>query len=187
MISLINLADEVQRFLLSRDWRFCIIGGLALQRWGEPRLTTDVDITLLTGFGNEQSFIDELVSEFEPRRDDAVEFALRNRVLLLQQNNIGIDISLGGLFFEESVIRRASYHSFTPKVELLTCSAEDLIVMKAFAGRSKDWGDLESVVIRQEELDWGYVYSELEPLAEAKYEPEIIDQLKLVQKKFYQK
>src|SRR5438552_3575923 len=31
-------------FCQEQGWRFCIIGGLALQRWGEPRLTRDIDI-----------------------------------------------------------------------------------------------------------------------------------------------
>ncbi len=26
-------------------WRFCFIGGVAQQRWGEPRLTEDVVLT----------------------------------------------------------------------------------------------------------------------------------------------
>ena len=51
MIDLFQVALELQAFLLSRTWRFCFIGGLALQRWGEPRVTQDVDCTLLTGFG----------------------------------------------------------------------------------------------------------------------------------------
>ena len=37
-------------FCQEQGWRFCIIGGLALQRWGEPRLTRDVDIEVFTGF-----------------------------------------------------------------------------------------------------------------------------------------
>ena len=39
-------ALEVQDFCRSRGFRFCFIGGLALQRWGEPRLTQDVDLTI---------------------------------------------------------------------------------------------------------------------------------------------
>jgi hypothetical protein len=34
-------------------------------------------------------------------------------------------------------------------VPLHTCSAEDLIVLRAFADRSKDWVDIEGVIIRQ--------------------------------------
>ena len=44
-------AREIQDFCRGRGWRSCVIGGLAVQRWGEPRLTRDVDVTLLTGFG----------------------------------------------------------------------------------------------------------------------------------------
>jgi hypothetical protein len=46
-------AGEVQSFCQQHGWRFCFIGGVAVQRWGEPRLTQDVDLTLLTGFGKE--------------------------------------------------------------------------------------------------------------------------------------
>ncbi len=52
-------------------------------------------------------------------------------------------------------------------MRLLTCSAEDLVVLKAFAGRERDWADIESVVIRQSRrLDWPLVFEELAPLAE---------------------
>lgn len=39
MRDLFRLADEIQSFCRDRGWRFCFIGGIALQRWGEPRLT----------------------------------------------------------------------------------------------------------------------------------------------------
>ncbi len=32
-------ALEVQAFCRARRWKFCFIGALAVQRWGEPRLT----------------------------------------------------------------------------------------------------------------------------------------------------
>ena len=54
MIELVKAAQRIQRFLESREWRFCFIGGLAVLRWGEPQLTGDIDITLLTGFGGER-------------------------------------------------------------------------------------------------------------------------------------
>ena len=60
MRDLFLLASDVQLFCRDRGWRFCFIGGLALQRWGEPRLTADVDLTILTGVGPEVAYIDEL-------------------------------------------------------------------------------------------------------------------------------
>ena len=40
-------ALEMQEFCAARRFEFCFIGGVAVQRWGEPRLTVDVDLTLL--------------------------------------------------------------------------------------------------------------------------------------------
>src|SRR5438034_5025036 len=85
-------ALELQRFCESQQYRFCFIGAVALQRWGDPRITQDADMTLLTGFGQEERFISTLVEHFRPRRSDASEFALRNRVLLLfATNDVPID------------------------------------------------------------------------------------------------
>jgi hypothetical protein len=36
-------------FAKRRTGGFVSLGGVALQRWGEPRETVDVDLTLLTG------------------------------------------------------------------------------------------------------------------------------------------
>lgn len=45
-----------------------------------------------------------------------------------------------------------------------TRSAEDLIVLKAFADRPKDWLDIEGILIGQAaQLDWPYVRAQLAP------------------------
>ena len=59
-------AAEIQASFAERSWSFCFIGGLAVQRWGEPRTTQDVDATLLTGFGNEEIYVDALLSGLPP-------------------------------------------------------------------------------------------------------------------------
>ena len=61
---------------------------------------------------------------------------------------------------------------------MTTCSAEDLVVHKAFAGRDLDWGDVERVLIRQHgKLNFGQIRSELTPLLELKGEREALDKL----------
>lgn len=180
MIGLFEVSKRVQEFCKSQNWKFCIIGGIALQRWGEPRVTQDVDISLLTGFGGEEKFVNLFVSEFEPRIENASDFALENRVLLLKdKSGVGIDVAFAGFPYEEQVISRASYYEFLPNLNLLTCSAEDLVVLKSFAARARDWADVESVVVRQEgKLDWSYIEKNLEPLVLLKEEPEILDKLR---------
>src|SRR5579864_5144154 len=60
-------AAEVENFCRSQGWQFCFIGGVAVQRWGMPRFTQDVDLTLLTGFGTEVHFADALLQHFQGR------------------------------------------------------------------------------------------------------------------------
>lgn len=186
MTDLISVAVEVQKLCEQKNWEFCFIGGLALQFWGEQRLTKDVDLTLLTGLGGEDVFIEALLRKFPSRIEDAKNFALRNRVLLLQtKNGIGIDISLGAFPFEENMVNRARYQKYLPKIELKICSAEDLVVLKSFADRSKDWSDIQSVLIKQQNLDWDYIFEQLTPLVELKEEPEILTKLENFKKELH--
>lgn len=180
MNRLYEAAKEVTDFMTARKWRYCIIGGLAVIRWGEQRQTQDVDMTLLTGFADEEHFAQELLSRFASRRADALKFAIRNRVLLLKASNgAPVDVSFGGLPFEKRLIRRASPFEFAPGHTFLTCSAEDLIVTKAVAGRPRDWLDIEMVKVRQKnKINWKLVLREIEPFAELKEAPDIVEQIR---------
>jgi hypothetical protein len=179
VIEVIRVAAEVQALCDSEGWKFCFIGGLALQRWGEPRETVDVDLTLLSGFGDEDPYIQKLLEKFEARIEDAAAFARTKRVLLIRsQSGVGVDVALGALPFEELAISRSSLFEFPESILLRTCTAEDLIVMKAFASRSRDWADIEGIIVRQTaKLDWQYIDTQLAPLAELKGAPEIMTEL----------
>jgi hypothetical protein len=179
MIQLFETARRLQEFCDGQGWRSCFIGGVAVQRWGEPRVTRDVDLSLLTGFGLEDPFIDALIAQYPARIDGAAQFARRNRVLLLKTpHGVGIDISLAALPFEEAVVRRATLFSFGPGLDIRTCSAEDLVVLKLFACRPLDIQDAEGVAIRQKgRIDWAYIEQQLRPLAEIKEEPGILSAL----------
>ena len=122
MNAVIRAAADLQALCEARHWRYCFIGGVAVQRWGEPRETVDVDAT---------PFV------------------------------------------------------FPPGVALRTCSAGDLIVLKAFPSRPKDWVDVDGMLIRQAgRLDWNYVRRQLTPLAELKEAPEILTTLDANRREF---
>ncbi|NQT23984.1 nucleotidyl transferase AbiEii/AbiGii toxin family protein [candidate division KSB1 bacterium] len=182
MIDLFQSANMIQSYLQERNWSFCFIGGIALQRWGEPRLTVDIDILLFTEFENDLDYAATLLEHFYPRVENALDFAIQNRVVLIKtKQGIGIDISLAGIAYEKEVIDRATYNTFTEEIKLLTCSAEDLIVMKAFADRDKDWGDVYGIIMRQAtNLDWTYILDRLKPLSEVKENPGILDHLERI-------
>ena len=187
MTDLVLVAEALQSFCEKNGWPFCIIGGLALQIWGENRVTMDVDLTLLAGFGDEEHYVDKLLQKFPARMSGARDFAIQRRVLLLESSNgIGIDVSLGAFDFEADMVRRATYEQFLPNIKLKVRTAEDLIVSKSFAERPKDWLDIESVLIKQTELDWDYIVGQLTPLVELKEAPEILDKLNILRKEFYE-
>lgn len=170
MNALFAAAMEFQSFCAARNWRCCVIGGLAVQRWGEPRQTRDVDITLPTGLGGEEQFVDPILAGYTPRIPDARRFAIERRVLLVETiDRVPLDISLSGLPFEVGVLDRATPFDVAPGLSFLTCSAEDLVVLKAVAGRVQDWLDVESVIVRQgPRLKRDRVEAELGPLLDLK-------------------
>ncbi len=176
----INAAIEIQAFLKSRGWRYCIIGGMAVLRWGDVRATLDVDLSLLVELGQEKEYIDAILATFTSRIDDARRFAIENRVLLAEASNgVPLDISLAALPFEERMIERASEFEFTAGVKLVTTSAEDLVTLKAFAGRDQDWVDLKGIIIRQgNALDWQLIEKELLLLCKALDNPEPLNRLR---------
>jgi hypothetical protein len=178
---LFKAALDLQNFLHTSDERFCVIGGIAVLRWGQPRFTRDVDVTILTGWGGEDRVIDLVLSaSYNGRISEAAEFARRNRVLLIEsQEQIPIDIALGALPFEERMIERATLFEFERGCELLTCSAEDLLVQKLFAMRSRDIADAEGIVARQRNhLDWSYITQSLLPLTEGDRLEEVSEMLR---------
>jgi len=139
-----------------------------------------MDLTLLTGFGNEAPYVNSLLENFKPRLLEMRKFALENRVLLLwSPGGIAIDIALAGLPFEETAVAASSPFEFAEGISLRTCRAEDLIVMKAFADRDRDWADVKGIVTRQKGwINWNYILQQLEPLCIAKENPGIMKKLR---------
>lgn len=62
---ILEAAIELQAALEELHFPFCFIGGLSVQRWGEPRFTQDADATVLTRFVGDE----RLVSELRPLAD----------------------------------------------------------------------------------------------------------------------
>ena len=107
--NILHAGVAVGAYLETLELPYCLIGGVAYQRWGEPRQTMDVDAVLFTDFGNESRFAQLLTEKFASRVEDPLPFAIQNRIVLLKTaDGIGIDISFGGMPYERDMISRAS-------------------------------------------------------------------------------
>ena len=162
-------------WLDATGWRACIIGGLAVQRWGEPRLTQDVDLSVLVGLGHEARFIDDVLARFQPRREDARAFALAYRVLLVRASSgVPVDIAIGGSGFEAESVERSTEWEIEAGAMIRTCSAEDLLLHKLIAGRPRDLADIDTIVARQRRrLDVARVRTLVAVFAELKEDSEL--------------
>jgi len=146
---LFEAAAEVQEYCRSRDWQFCLVGGLVVMRWSGHRVTKDVDLVIVTPFGEEDTIIGGFYNRFEQRFDDCWEVSQRTLIVKFSASNgVGVDVALGRSRRLLRMIGRASsWH--VDGHQLLTSSAEDLVVNKALSGRPHDWNDIREVVARQ--------------------------------------
>ena len=166
---LIEAARELLDYLDVLHRPGCLIGGMVVARWGEPRATQDVDATVLVDFGQEADVLTALLRHFRSRDPDPLPRAELGRLALLTATNgVQIDISFAAFPFELEVLDRASTWYLPPDVSLKTCSAEDLIVYKLVAGRPGDLVDVNGIVTRQgRRLDvdrvrrWGRIFAEV--------------------------
>ena len=150
---------DLARWMRQSGARGVVIGGVAASMWGRPRTTRDVDVTVLL---HEDEWPTLLAAGkecgFEPRIADALEFAAESRVLLMRHlvTAVDLDLVLASLPFEQLMVERAIAVRLNGDSVWL-CSPEDLVVMKALAGRPRDIADIEGVLQKNRNLDKNYI------------------------------
>lgn len=154
-----------------------IIGGLAVSQLSRPRLTADIDVLIyLDDDSRIQKLIESALSaDFSLRINEAEQFARQNRVLLLihNQTQIHVDVSLGLLPFEREVIERSTRIS-AGDLQLPLPSVEDLIILKAVAHRRIDLQDITTLVEARPNLDRRRIERIVAEFADALEMPEIL-------------
>jgi len=94
--------------------------------------------------------------------------------LVSASNGVDVDISLALPGYEDELFERAAEVEAAPGVSIRLCSAEDLVILKAVAGRPLDVADIEGVVARQgKSLDASYIRRWLNEFANVLARPEI--------------
>lgn len=171
----LEAAWKLHCFFNEHQIPYFIMGGIAVQFWGEPRFTRDLDITIVVEPGEEVEIINAILACFPPRIENAKEFAVKYRVILVTVPGLcDVDISLGFPGYEMEAAKRAIDYDIGNGRFVRLCSAEDLIIHKIVAHRPQDITDVEGVLIRQRnQLDFTYIQRWLKEFAEALDMPEI--------------
>lgn len=160
--------------LEERGYRYAVIGGIALSQWGVARYTHDVDLKVLVPNLDFDSVRADLRAAFPVRaREHVPEIPF---IVAVNIDGIIVDFLLTLPGYEEQIIERAVQRDLGGW-SVWICSAEDLIIQKVVAGRSKDWPDVEALLIEQYgRLDQAYIQDWLEQFAEALENPELLKQ-----------
>ena len=175
---LLDALDALQHLLSRFDNRGVIIGGAAVSILGRARFTEDVDAMFLLSNKDLPHFLEMAKEEgIEPRVNDAVDFARKNRVLLLKHTltDTGIDISLGALPFEEEMVERSELYEVDETLQLRLPTPEDLIIMKAIAHRPKDLEDIRTIADKYPKLDVKRIENWVKAFGEVLETPDLWD------------
>ena len=178
---LLDALDALQHLLSRFDNRGVIIGGAAVSILGRARFTEDVDAMFLLSNKDLPHLLEMAKEEgIEPRVDDAVDFARKNRVLLLKHTltDTGIDISLGALPFEEEMVERSELYEVDETLQLRLPTPEDLIIMKAIAHRPKDLEDIRTIADKYPNMDIERIKKWVKAFGEVLETPDLWDLVK---------
>ncbi len=152
-----------------------IIGGVAASLQGQARATEDVDALLRLDERSLDHFLDMAMAQgFKPRIPDAVSFARRSAVLLLehQASRVGVDLTICRLPFDSDAIDRSRL-IVMGDLQFSVVAPEDLIIMKAIAHRPQDFQDIRAVVRANPQLDVRRVRTQVQEFAKALDMPEL--------------
>jgi hypothetical protein len=150
--------------LLARelDWAqipYMIIGGQAVQLYGEPRMTRDIDLTL----GLSSEGLDRVLKVcgacgLKPLPAVPAEFVRETMVLpaLEERTGIRVDFIFSFTDYERQAIGRSRQVELGG-VSVRFASVEDVVIHKLVAGRPRDLEDARSIVVKNPGLDRVYV------------------------------
>ncbi len=178
--SLLSPLEALLNFLSHAGVKSLIIGGVAASILGKARFTADIDGLIFLPKDDLENFLKKATRYgLSPRITNAIEFAQKNRVLLLKHeaSGVNIDLSLGILPFEIEALSRGKVFK-TGKLTFQLPTPEDLIIMKAVAHRPIDLEDIRSVLEVNPNLDFKRIKYWVKEFAKILETPEIFDDLK---------
>lgn len=158
--------------LEEHTYRYAVIGGIALSQWGVARYTFDVDLKVLVPNLDFDAAREMLRAAFPVRA--RVHVPENPFIVAVDIDGVIVDFLLTLPGYEEQIVERAVQRDLGGWSAWI-CSAEDLIIQKAVAGRGKDWPDIESLLIEQYgKLDYLYIEDWLQQFAEALENPGLL-------------
>lgn len=143
---------------------YAIMGGWAVRLYGLPRPTYDIDFTIsldrdsLPRLYREVAKIGLTVPDqfLAGWVDSVADMPLVKFRLYVAGKGIDVDIFLAESEYQRSILDRRRVHDLDG-MSISFVSPEDLILLKLIAGRSRDLGDIEDVMLARPDLEEPYM------------------------------
>ena len=165
----LTLSDAIS-MLESRGIECAVIGGLAVSLRGQPRMTVDVDLVIAADVDDALRLARDLPgTRFQPLFPGVEEVILAAFILPLRHRATGVrvDLAVGMSGFEHEAIGRATRMSIG-ETRAPVVTVEDLLVMKALAGRPQDEQDIRGIVeLHGDRIDWNACLATAQALGQA--------------------
>ncbi len=180
MIVLLEAVREAQAFLESEDWPFMVIGGLAVQVWGNVRATQDVDISVAIHPQERERLVMAARKRFKLIPDNPEAFIARTNVLPVEtESGVPVDLICAWTDMEREALSRARDIEVEPGFSMRVAAPEDLLLMKFISERPRDREDVEGILVRSgDEMDHAYVRKWLKVFAETLHQPSLVEEYK---------
>jgi hypothetical protein len=157
-LPLVQKIASLAEALRSAGIPFAFGGAIALGFHAEPRATLDIDVNLFVAEGEARRVLSALAAVGITCDREAVGSAIeRDGQVRIAWGTTPLDLFFAHHALHESCRARARLVPFAG-ARIPVLSAEDLVVFKALFARTKDWADVESIVMaRGDDLDRAYV------------------------------
>lgn len=172
-------AIDLTRFFEESSYPGAIVGGFAITAYRRVRATVDVDGVLLTDFHPIPTVLDELSRfGFEPQPHFSLQIAQREHLLLLRHipTGVKVDLAIGMLPFQVNAIQNARTIDL-PEGHVRIVGPEDIVIMKAIAGRPQDFLDIEAILQNKTPLDRELILGVIKEMASILEEFDHTDQI----------
>lgn len=149
------LARELDRARIP----YMVIGGQAVQLYGEPRMTRDIDLTLgLDSDGLVRVLAVCGACGLKPLPVAPADFVRETMVLpaLEERSGIRVDFVFSVTSYERQAISRSRPVELGG-VSVRFAEVEDVVIHKLVAGRPRDLEDVRSIIVKNPGIDRAYV------------------------------
>ncbi len=171
----VALLETVQA-LDEMDIPYMLVGGMASSIWGEPRYTSDVDLTIQWDNTESQHLWERLKNRFRFMTDDPAALAVKaGAVPIVSRNGLKVDLILGNLPLHQEGIAKAIGIPIQGQI-VKVCPPEQLVILKSISDRAKDREDVLAILRHQRgHLNLDDIEKTLGKLAQDFDEPSIMD------------